>query len=134
MRYWKVEAKCGHVRKSRYIIKTFYAYAENGKEAAKIVRWKARVKHHDKEAIISVIEITYDEYQKGITEQRSDPYFQSHSRQEQNEKCIGIDCEIRYEEKPILNKKKTNCHRRLIEKQMNSEWERIKRRGIYEQD
>ena len=132
MRYWKVEAKCGHVRRSRYIIKTFYVYAEDGREAADIVRWKPRVKHHDKEAIRSVKEITHEEYLVGLKSHYDDPFFRSHSKQEQNAKCIGIDYETYYEDKPIINKKKTNTRRHLIDNQKNAEWERCRRSGIYE--
>lgn len=94
MRYWKVEAKCDYVRKSRYIIKTFYVFAEDGREAAEIVRWKPRVKHHDKEAIRTVEEVTHEEYLVGLKSHYDDPFFQSHSKQEQNARCIGIDYDI----------------------------------------
>lgn len=132
MRYWKVEAKCGHVRKSRYIIKTFYVNAEDGREAADIARWKPRVKHHDKKAISSVKEITHEEYQVGLKSSLNDPFFLCHSKQEQKANCIGIDYETYYEDKPIINKKKTYTHRHLIENQKNAEWETYRRRGIYE--
>lgn len=37
MRYFKVEAKCGHVRRNNYILKEFYVKAESKKEAARIL-------------------------------------------------------------------------------------------------
>lgn len=132
MRYWKVEAKCGHVRKSRYIIKTFYVSAKDGSEAAEIVRWKPRVKHDDKKAIKSVKEINHDEYILGLKSNDNDPYFSCHSKQEQNARCIGIDYETFYEEKPTLYKKETHKRRELIEKQKKVEWNRCRRSGEYE--
>ena len=128
MRYWKVEAKCGHVRKNKYIIKAFHVQAANGSEAAEIVRWKPRVKHHDKAAIQNVTEITKAEYETGLRFQMNDPYFKSHSVQEQRAQCVGIDLETFYEEKPEIRKKQTHAKRRLIQKQLDSEWK--KERGV----
>ena len=132
MKYYKVKAKCGHVRKSRYIIKEFYVSAENGRQAAEIVRGMSRVKHHDKEAIISVEEITHEELLIGIKRHYEDPFFRVHSKQEQTAQCIGIDYETYYEEEPEQKKKKTHLRRRLVDKQRNKDWERCKRRGDYE--
>ena len=82
-KYYKVLAKCGHVGRNRYIIKSFYVKAENGKEAAKIVRDKPRVKHHHKDAIKEVIQIKYEEYINGIKIMSDDMYFKVHNRQDQ---------------------------------------------------
>lgn len=56
MNYYKVRAKCGHVGRNNYIIKPFFVKANDGKEAAKIVRNTPRVKHDHKYAIIDVKE------------------------------------------------------------------------------
>lgn len=128
MRYWKVDAKCGHVGKSKYIIKTFHIQAASGSEAAKIVRWKPRVKHHDKAAIRNVCEITKEEYEIGLRFQMNDSYFKSCNVQEQRAQCVGIDLETFYEEKPEIRKKQTHAKRRLIQKQLDSEWK--KGRGV----
>ena len=44
-RYFKVEAKCGHVGHGKCIWITFATAADNGKEAARKVRDFKRVKH-----------------------------------------------------------------------------------------
>ena len=134
MRYWKVDAKCGHVRRSKYIIKSFHVQAENGSIAADIVRWKPRVKHHAKDAIQKVVEITKEEYEAGLRVQIEDPYFKARNVQEQREKCIGIDYETFYEDKPECNYKKTHAKRHLIQKQLDMEWKKGRSKRIYEQD
>ena len=132
MKYWKVDAKCGHVRKSKYIIKAFHVQAANGSEAADIVRWKPRVKHHDKSAIQKVTEITKEEYEVGLRFQLNDPYFKSHSVQDQRAQCIGIEYETFYEEKPELYKKKSHAKRHLIQKQLDNEWKKERSTEAYE--
>lgn len=82
-----VSAKCGHVRRSNYVIKEFPVIAENKKDAARIVRQLPRVKHHHKDAIREVKVIDYDTfcaYEKAMSE---DPYFNCRSIQEQRRKC-----------------------------------------------
>ena len=85
-----VEAKCGHVGRKYYIAITFPVVADNGKEAAKIVRRIPRVKHDHKDAIISVNEITIEEYEELIQLNRNDEYLQCHSIQEQRARCDGL--------------------------------------------
>lgn len=75
MKYYKVKAKCGHVRRGKYILMDFYVKAESGKEAAAIVRQKPRVKHDWKDAIESVDEICKDEYLNGKAQMRENLYF-----------------------------------------------------------
>ena len=134
MRYWKVDAKCGHVKKSKFVIKSFYVKAKDGKEAAEIVRWRARVKHHHKDAIREVTEISEEEYLSGLKTQREDPFFHARSKQEQMAKCAGLDYETYYEEKPESHKKKTHARRRLVEKQVEAEWRKERGNRFYEQD
>lgn len=57
MNMYKVIAKCGHVGKGKYIQIAFAVKANDGKEAAKIVRKFPRVKHDKKDAIINVIKL-----------------------------------------------------------------------------
>lgn len=75
MKYYKVKAKCGHVRRGKYILMDFYVKAESGKEAAAIVRQKPRVKHDWKDAIEFVDEICEVEYLNGKVQMRNNPYF-----------------------------------------------------------
>ncbi|PWM70708.1 MAG: hypothetical protein DBX59_10515 [Bacillota bacterium] len=83
MKYFKVKAKCGHVRRGKYILMDFYVKAENGKEAALIVRHKPRVKHDWKDAIESVDEICEIEYFDGKAQMKKNLYFSVTNSSEQ---------------------------------------------------
>lgn len=85
MRYYRVKAKCGHVGgRKNYIDINFYTIAESGSEAAAFIRKAPRVKHHHKDAIRSVEEISAAEYQIGKSEYENDPYIQCKNKQQQN--------------------------------------------------
>lgn len=111
-KYYAVETKCGHVGRGKYTIITFAISAENGKEAAKIGRWMPRVKHHHKFCILSVKEITYDEYLVLFEENKNNPYLQCESIQDQNAMCPNIYFEI-YDlynkEDKVLSEEKRNA-------------------------
>ncbi len=83
MNYYKVVAKCGHVRRGHYIIKEFFVRAENGKKAAQKVRFLPRVKHDWKDAIISVTPIDRDEFFQGRELHNHDLYFNVTNSSEQ---------------------------------------------------
>lgn len=104
--YFKVKAKCGHVGKNNYIIKTFYVKAESGKAAALLVRNMPRVKHNQKDAICIVIKIEYDEYRIGLKESINDFYFRVHNIQDQKKLNCVLHEEIYLEEKAIKKEKK----------------------------
>ncbi|MBQ7788834.1 MAG: hypothetical protein IJ398_04175 [Clostridia bacterium] len=100
MKLFKVTAKCGHVGKNYFVIKEFAIKAENGKEAARIVRDIPRVKHHRKDAILNVVEITETEYEMILLKNSLDPYFQCTSIQEQ--RLYGeMEIYVEYERKQI---------------------------------
>ena len=86
-KYFAVVAKCGHVGRKQYVPIKFAVAAESGKEAARIVRKFGRVKHDHKDAILSVEEITKQEYIIIKENNKSDPYLQCKSRHEQNDIC-----------------------------------------------
>lgn len=88
MRYFKVIAKCGHVGKSRYYAGAFFEAADNGKEAARIVRNRARVKHNQKDAILELYEISHADYTQGRRVKRNNPYFNSNNSYE---RCLHWD-------------------------------------------
>lgn len=134
MSYWSVRAKCGHVRKSKYIIKTFFVKAESKKEAADHVRWTGRVKHHDKKAIIEVSEINEETYFEGIKANSTDPYFNVSNIQDQRRQCVGIDFETFYEEEKVEYKKKISPKRYMIENLRYKEWEKGRNYIDYEQN
>lgn len=83
-RYYKVVAKCGHVGRHYYYEGVFYTIAEDGSEAASNVRRAGRVKHDHKDAILSVAEITEEEFHAGWREVKKNPYFRCRSKQEQD--------------------------------------------------
>ena len=82
--YYEVIAKCGHVGKKYYVPIKFAVIAENGKEAAKLVRQFPRVKHNHKDAILNVNKIDYERYLEIFEMNKNDPYLKCHSRKEQN--------------------------------------------------
>lgn len=82
-KYYKVLAKCGHVGRNNYTLKEFGVIANSAKESAAFVRNAPRVKHHHKDAIRSVEEISYEEYIALKKSNSTDPFFLSHSRQEE---------------------------------------------------
>lgn len=122
MKYYQVEAKCGHVRKNNYIIKKFYVCAEDGKEAAQKVRKLPRVKHNHKDAIRSVSEIEYVEYIDGLNRMNNDPYFLVHNSTEQRIKCEFLDGEIVREKQETKFKKPTHAKRRIINDILIKDW------------
>jgi len=89
-RYFSVLCKCGHTGSRMYYIPIAFAIeAENGKEAAAKSRWLPRVKHHHKDCILSVKELSYTEYLMLRDENKSDPYLKCGCIQEQ--KCLDMD-------------------------------------------
>lgn len=108
MRYYCVKAKCGHVGRNNYIEKNFYVRTENGKDAALIVRNKPRVKHHQKDAIINVIEISLEEYVLGKKINEKDDYFHIHDSSTQRKIHAVNENEIIKEIEIIKYKKNRN--------------------------
>lgn len=85
--YYEVKAKCGHVGRNNYIIKTFAIIAESGKEAAVTCKWTPRVKHHDKKAIVEVKKINYEEYKQLKNKNDNDFYLKCKNIQQQRYNC-----------------------------------------------
>lgn len=83
MKYYKVIAKCGHVGKRNYIPIAFAVAAESGKTAAKKVKGYARVKKHLKDNIISVTEVSIEDFNILLELNKSDNYLQSVNKQQQ---------------------------------------------------
>lgn len=83
MRYFEVNAKCGHVGRGFYVPIRFAIVAQDGKDAASITRGKPRVKHDHKDAILSVRELTFEEYMKLRSENDADPYLHCKNIQQQ---------------------------------------------------
>ena len=87
---FEVAAKCGHVGRNYYTLKTFAVIAENGREAAKIVRWIPRVKHHQADAILYVAEIGLERFIEINEINDADPYFACHCTQEQRKIDVPV--------------------------------------------
>ncbi len=112
--YYAVTAKCGHVGRGKYVIKTFAVKAEDGKEAAKQGRMIPRVKHDNKHCILDVKKITEEQFILLIEENNKDQYFKCSNVQEQRKKCPEIYDEVFYlygkkelkDRKDKVNKKK----------------------------
>ena len=121
MKYYEVEAKCGHVGRNNYILKKIYVCANNGKEAAKFVRKMGRVKHDHKDAIKNVTEISFTDYKIGRQEMSNDNYFHVHSKQDQNALC-NLDGYILKEETISKKYKSTHLKQKLVELLLIKEW------------
>ena len=75
-KYYSVTCKCGHVGgKKCYIPITFVVIAESKKDAANKARWFPRCKHHHKDCILSVQELTFEEFEKLKMYNSNDPYL-----------------------------------------------------------
>lgn len=86
MKFYHVVAKCGHVGgRNNYIDLDFYTVADSASLAAQYVRLAPRVKHHARDAIRFVEEITQEEFWAGQERYRNDPFTRCHSSQEQQQ-------------------------------------------------
>ena len=108
MKMYEVQAKCGHVGREKYVLKSFAVLAENGREAASITRGLPRVKHHHKDAIRGVKEIDLDRYQEIRITNRMDPYFSCHCVQDQR---AYIEPDIYAEAKWLVETKTDESHK-----------------------
>lgn len=130
MKYYEVNVKCGHVGRTKFIVKTIYVKADNRKEAAQIARQSGRVKHHHSDAIRSLKEITREEYLLGLEKMKADGYFTSTCIQDQRRYCPDIYLEIHNEE--LVEKyKRTRLRSRLVQQRIDKEWKKEKYKGLY---
>ena len=106
MRLYQVSAKCGHVGRSNFVVKEFPVKANDGREAAKLVRNFPRVKHHQKDAILDVFEISVEEFESLRERNSNDPYFQ----------CTNVPEQRMYEEIVYPEIKKEKPERRTSSK------------------
>lgn len=132
MKYYKVRAKCGHVGKNHYILKDFYVKANNGKEAAKKIRYTPRVKHHQKDAIQEVDEISLEEFAIGKKTVSEDMYFKVHNSTEQRS-LNAVNIIDVFPETKILKYKKNRLGQYMKNQLLEKEWRKKLQRGyIYE--
>ena len=97
MRYFMVTAKCGHVGKDFYIPIDFPVRADSAKEAAAAARSLPRVKHHHKDAILSVTEVSYADYEDLRYVNSFDPYLHCRCIQDQRMEYDAVYSRIREE-------------------------------------
>lgn len=83
MRFYEVEAKCGHVGLTNCVWIKFAVKAKTSKEAADAVKRYGRVKRNHKDFIRGVSEISYDEYRILARENKYDPYLNARNIREQ---------------------------------------------------
>lgn len=112
-KYYAVCCKCGHAGHNCYVEITFAVKAKNGKEASRIARGFARVKHHSKTAIKSCVEITHDEYLELLKKNSEDPYLKCSNIQEQRQ-IEGFESRIIKEPENIGYKRNKSERRSYI--------------------
>lgn len=132
MNYYKVLARCGHVKKGRYIEKWFYV--EEEKEAAQIIRNTPRVKHHKKKAIEDVRTISFEEYLLGLKAMGADPYFKVHNSTNQRRMNAVKDEDVKLEEESVTYKKSRMGQRIRFESYSRELDREFKRGELYEQN
>ncbi len=107
-KYFSVETKCGHVGRLNCVWIKFAICADTAKEAAAIARQIARVKHHHKNTIKEVLEITVDEFLKLKAVNDADAYLHAKNHREQLQ-IEGFEDRVELDEYNIArNAKKTS--------------------------
>lgn len=112
MNYFRVEAKCGHVGRNKFILKNFFIKSENKKSAAQTVINFPRVKHNHKDVIRVVENISKGKYIEGITETSNDMYFNVTNSTDQKRYCLFGENEIKDE--TINQKYRKKRHKRYL--------------------
>ena len=113
-KYFSVETKCGHVGKLKCVWIPFAICAESAKEAAAIARQKARAKHHHKNTIKEVIEITVDEFCKLKAINDADAYLHAKNHREQLQ-IEGFEERIELDEYNIAKKHEKTSKKESLE-------------------
>lgn len=126
-KYFKVEAKCGHVGRGKCIWITFVTIAENEKEAAKRARSFKRVKHNHKYIIRNLKEISFEEFVEIRSQNDIDPYLHCKNIQEQRkiedfEERVEIDYELVKQEKKQKNTEYRRKKQVIYDKEMKKRY------------
>lgn len=112
MKYFRVEAKCGHVGRNKFILKNFFLKSENKKSAAQTVINYPRVKHNHKDVIREVEDISEVMYIEGVIKTKKDMYFKVTNSTDQKRYCLFEENEIKDE--TIKSKYKIKRHKRYL--------------------
>ena len=123
-KYYAVHCRCGHVGRNNYVEIVFAVVASNGKEAAKIARGFARVKHNKKDAIIDCYEITREEYEAIIEANKNDPYLNCKNIQEQRS-IDGFESRILKEPNDVEPKKSKQERKELVKYKLKKQKQSI---------
>ena len=113
-KYFSVKTKCGHVGKLNCVWIDFAIMAESAKEAASNARQRARVKHHHKNTIKEVVEITVDEFCKLKAINDADPYLHVKNHREQLQ-IEGFEERIELDEYNIARKHQKSSKKESLE-------------------
>jgi len=109
MKFYEVEAKCGHVGLTNCVWVKFAVKAKTSKEAADTVKKYGRVKRNHKNFISSVSEISYDEYRLLALENKYDPYLNAQSIQQQRA-ILNFDKRVEIDEYNVSRREKKKNH------------------------
>ena len=109
-KYFAVETKCGHVGKDKCIYIWFAVKAENAKEAAAKAREFKRVKHHHKDVIRKVKEISFFAYKQLLSKNDNDPYLKCKNIQQQRQ-LIDFEERIETDEYMLSKRNKVGSNR-----------------------
>lgn len=112
--YYIVTAKCGHVGRNQYIPIDFPIKAESMKMAAETIRYRPRVKHHHKDAILSIIKVDPETFNQAVESNNSDLYLKVTSTTDQKRFCEDLGSRV-------IPERKTE--------EEHDPWERAKRIG-----
>jgi len=107
--YYIVTAKCGHVGKGRYVPIDFPVLAKDKKEAAEKTRHFPRVKHHQKDAIINVMEVNKEEYLRQMELNNNNEYLHCKNVQDQLRISNFADMIVEERIKEIVKTKRSSC-------------------------
>lgn len=127
MKYFRVEAKCGHVGRNKFILKTFFLKSENKKSAVQTVINYPRVKHNHKDVIREVENISEVMYIEGVIKTKKDMYFKVTNSTDQKRYCLFEENEIKDE--TIKSKYKIKRHKRYLVESVILQEMRLEIRG-----
>ncbi len=129
-KYYLVTAMCGHIGRLKYIPINFAVYASSTKDASKLVRGFPRVKKQRKDAIISCVEISYEQYLIQLNINRNSSYLAAKRRKDVDmddefiKSIHHIEKRAEKERRPLSRKYRTwKAEGRYVEKmQYEGEW------------
>lgn len=101
LKFFKVEARCGHVGDGMFYPVNFYVTGKNKEEAVEKVKAFPRVKKSNaKSAIISIREIDRDGYEKGQIEMQNNPFLHHNTLNKEQQKQLD---ELIEQKKQVLD-------------------------------